>query len=115
MKRLLTTMLFLLVLLSAGLIINPGCDTTGGGAEIYLENISVGNMTAEGKAISGLPSQEANVVLKISAKRVGISTSENTTVINISPSGASIIIGPDSISINGVEPDQIEMKWQVAE
>ena len=115
MRRTLAIMIAMSMLLSAGLIANLGCGATNNGAEIYLEGLSTGPISMDGKAISGLPSQETNVVLKVSATRVSISTTGDETTIRLDPSESSIVIGPDGVSISGVEPDQIEMKWQPAE
>lgn len=115
MKTSLATKIALLVLLIAGLTASLGCDTARGGAEICLEGVTTGALSMTGKPISGLPSEKVNVVLKVSASRVNISTTDGETIIELSPSGASIVIGPDGISIAGVEPDQIEMRWQTTE
>jgi len=115
MRRTIATRIALLMLLIAGLTANLGCDAARGGAEVCLEGVSTGALSMEGKTISGLPSEKLNAVLKVSATRVSISTTDEETIIKLSPSGASIVIGPDGISIAGVEPDQIEMKWQATE
>ena len=115
MKRALATKIALLMLLTAGLTATLGCDATTHGADIYLEGVSTGTMSMGGKTISGLPSQKTNVVLKLSASKVNIRTSDEETIIELSPSGASIVIGPDGISVDGVEPDQIEIEWQTTE
>ncbi len=115
MKTNLAARIALLLLLVAGLTANLGCDTARGGAEICLEGVSTGALSMTGKTITGLPSEKLNVVLKVSAKKVNISTSGSDTVIKLSPSGATIVVGPDGITISGVEPDQIEMKWQDTE
>ena len=112
MKTTLAAKIALLVLLIAGLTANLGCDTVRGGAEICLEGVSTGALSMKGKPIAGLPSEKVDVVLKVSANRVNISTTDGETIIDLSPSGASIVIRPDGISITGVEPDQIEMEWQ---
>ena len=115
MKTTIAVKIALLLLLVVGLSAALGCDATGCGADIYLKGVSTGAMSMDGKEISGLPSQETNVVFKISASKVIISTSGEETVIELSPSEASIVIGPDGISVTGVEPDQIEVKWQTTE
>lgn len=116
MKTTLATKIALLVLLIIGLAAGLGCDAVqGGGAEIWLEGVNTGAMSADGKPISGLPSQQANIVLKVSAKKIKISTSGDDTILDLSPSGGSIIISPDGISLVGFDPDEIEMKWQTVE
>ena len=115
MRKNLTIKVALFILLIACLSTGIGCDAARGGADIYLEGITTGAVSMEGKTVSGLPSQNVDVVLKVSATRVTISTVGEETVIKLSPSDASIVIGPDGISVDGVEPDKIEMKWQTSE
>ena len=111
MKTSLATRIALLFMLIAGLAVSLGCDSLTG-AQVYLEGVT---MSMDGKVISGLPSQKADVALKVSVKKVSISTSGSDTVIKLSPSGATIVVGPDGITISGLEPEQIEMKWQDTE
>jgi len=111
MKTNLATRIALLLMLVAGLAVSLGCDSLTG-AEVYLEDVT---MSMDGKTISGLPSQKADVALKVSVKKVSISASGDDTVIRLSPSGAVITVGPDGIAITGLEPEQIEMKWQDTE
>ena len=128
MKATLATKISLLLLVVC-LVISTGCDTTGGssagkwlegigsdgGAEIWLEGVSTGTLSMKDKPIAGLPSGKVNLVLKVSAKKVNISTTGGVTTIKLSPSDGTIVIGPDGVSVTGVEPDQIEMKWQASE
>ncbi len=111
MKTSLTTRIALLLMLIAGLTVSLGCESITG-AQVYLEGVT---MSMDGKVISGLPSQKADVALKVSVKKVSISTSGSDTVIRLSPSGATIVVGPDGITISGLEPEQIEMNWQDTE
>ena len=115
MKSTLAIRVMLLILLVAGLTAAIGCDSARGGAKICLEGISVGSLSAEGKPIQGLPSGKMDIVLKVSANKVSVSTTDSTTIIKLSPSEATITIGPEGISIAGVESDQMEMKWQTAQ
>ena len=101
----------LLALLVFGLTASLGCESLTG-AEVYLEGVT---MSMDGRTISGLPSQKADVALKVSVKKVSISRIGEDTVIKLSPSGATIVTGPDGISISGLEPEQIEMQWQDTE
>ena len=112
MKTNLAAKIALLVLLIAGLTGNLGCDSIRTGAKVYLEGIT---MSMEGKTISGLPSQMADVELKVSVDKVSIGIVGQDTVIKLSPSGATIVVGPDGIAITGLEPEQIEMHWQDTE
>ena len=42
---------------------------------------------------------------------VTVSQSGGKTTIKLQPSGAVITSGPDGISFTGVQPDQVEFKW----
>ena len=99
-----TTALFLL--LPAG----TACSNYGG-ADIYLEGVNIGSISVEGKPITGLPSQSVNIVLKTNANKVVVSQSGGKTTIKLQPSGAVITSGPDGISFTGVQPEQVEFKW----
>ena len=99
-----TTALFLLLL--AG----TACSNYGG-ADIYLEGVNIGSISVEGKPITGLPSQSVNIVLKTNANKVVVSQSGGKTTIKLQPSGAVITSGPDGISFTGVQPEQVEFKW----
>lgn len=100
----LTTALFLLLL--AG----TACGNYGG-ADVYLEGVSIGSVSVEGKPVTGLPTQNVNIVLKTNASKVVVSQSGGMTTIKLQPSGAVITSGPDGISFTGVEPSQIEIQW----
>ncbi|OGO17292.1 MAG: hypothetical protein A2Z02_06135 [Chloroflexi bacterium RBG_16_48_7] len=103
----------LLALLLVGVGAAVSCDTVRGGAEIWLENVSVGSFTQNGKPIQGIPTGNLSAVLKVSTNKVSISTSATgVTTIKLSPSNAVITTGPDGISITGVESDKIELKLQ---
>ena len=103
-------MLAVLGLIILGLFANLSCGTTGC-ADVYLEGVSIGSVTVEGKPVSGLPSQTVNIVLKVDAKQINISTSGGQTTIKLSPSNATIVVGPNGTSFTGVKPDQVEIKW----
>ena len=115
MKTSPATKIAILMLLVAGLFTSLGCETARGGAEIWIEGASTGEISMKGTPITGLPSQKVDLVLKVAAKKVNISTTDTETIIEMSPSGGLIVIGPDGMSITGVEPDQMEMRWQGAE
>ena len=103
----------LLAVLLAGMAALVGCDTVRGGAEIWLENVSVSGFTQNGKPISGIPTGNISAVLKVSTSKVSISSTDTgVTTIKLSPSNAVITSGPDGISITGVESDKIELKLQ---
>ena len=109
MKTKMAIILAVLVLATLGLFANFGCTSTG--ADVYLEGVTIGSVTVEGKPVSGLPSQTVNIVLKVDAKQVNISTSGGQTTIKLSPSNASIVVGPNGTSFTGVKPEQVEIKW----
>ena len=111
MKTNLGTVLALTVLVTLGLIANLGCGSTGC-ADVYLEGVTIGSMSVEGKPLGGLPSQKVDVVLNVNANRITISTNGEDTIIKLSPSGAVIVSSPSGITFTGVEPEQVEIKWQ---
>jgi hypothetical protein len=111
MKTNLVAVLALTVLVTLGLIANLGCGSTGC-ADVYLEGVTIGSMSVEGKPLGGLPSQKVDVVLNVNANRITISTNGEDTIIKLSPSGAVIVSSPSGITFTGVESKQVEIKWQ---
>ena len=110
MKTNMAVMLAVLGLITLGLFANLSCSPSG--ANVYLEGVTIGSVTVEGKPVSGLPSQTVNIVLKVDAKQINISTAGGQTTIKLSPSNATIVTGPNGTSFTGVKPDQVEIKWQ---
>lgn len=100
--------LLTLLLVTMGAAIS--CDTVRGGAEVWLENISVEGYSQNGKTIEGIPTGNMSAVLKVSASKVVINSTENGFTIRLSPSNAVITAEEGSISISGVDPDDIEFK-----
>lgn len=113
MKTNMVVMLAVLGLITLGLFANLSC--TSSGADVYLEGVTIGSVTVEGKPVSGLPSQTVNIVLKVDAKQVNISTASGQTSIKLSPSNATVVIGPNGTSFTGVKPEQVEIKWPTAQ
>jgi len=113
MKSNLAIALSVLGLLTLGLVGNLGC--TSSGVDVYLEGVSIGSVTVEGKPVTGLPSQTVNIVLKVDAKQVNISTLNGETTIKLSPSDATIVTGPNGTTFTGVESDQIQIQWPSTE
>jgi hypothetical protein len=111
MKTNMVAMLALTVIVTLGLIANLGCGATGC-ADVYLEGVTIGSMSIEGKPLGGLPSQKVDVVLNVNANRITISTNGEDTIIKLSPSDAVIVSSPSGITFTGVEPEQVEIKWQ---
>jgi hypothetical protein len=92
------------------LLASIGCDSVGG-ADVYLENISIGSISTEGKPVTGLPTQKVNIVLKTGANQILVSQSGGKTTIKLQPSGAVITSSSDGLAFTGVKPDQVEIKW----
>ena len=111
MKKNLVTVLALTVLITVGLIANLSCGSAGC-ADVYLEGVTIGSMSVEGKPLSGLPSQKVDVVLNVNANRITISTNGEDITIKLSPSNAIIVSSPNGITFTGVKPEQIDIKWQ---
>jgi hypothetical protein len=109
MKTNMPVMLAVLGLITLGLFANLSCTTSG--ANVYLEGVTIGSVTVEGKPVSGLPSQTVNIVLKVDAKQINISTAGGQTTIKLSPSNATIVSGPNGTSFTGVKPEQVEIQW----
>ena len=113
MKINMAAMLAVLGLITLGLFANIGCATTG--ADVYLEGVTIGSLTVEGKPLTGLPSQTVNVVLNVDAKQINVSTVGGQTNIKLSPSNATVIIGPNGTSFTGVKPEQVKIQWPSTE
>ena len=101
------TAIALLALVIAG----AGCGSYGG-ADIYLENVSIGSVSMEGKPVTGLPTQMVNIVLKTGSNKVLVNQSNGKTTLKLQPSGAVVTSGPDGISFTGVDSSQVEIVWQ---
>ena len=107
--------LCILTLFIMPLVLSLGCGSGAGCADVYLEGVTIGSLSVEGKPLSGLPSQKVDVVLNVNANRITISTSGGDTIIKLSPSDATIVSGPNGITFAGVEPEQVEIEWQSTE
>jgi hypothetical protein len=113
MKSNLVIALSVLGLLTLGLVGNLGCSSSG--ADVYLEGVSIGSVTVEGKPVTGLPSQTVNIVLNVNATQVHISTAGGQTTIKLSPSNATIVTGPNGTTFSGVKSDQVQIQWPTTE
>src|SRR4030042_6825254 len=83
MKTNMAVMLAVLGLVTLGLFANLSCTTSG--ADVYLEGVTIGSVTVEGKPVSGLPSQTVNIVLNVDAKQINVSTVGGKSDHNHSP------------------------------
>ena len=99
--------------LSLSLPAVAGCSSYGG-ADVYLQGVSIGSVSVEGKPVTGLPTQNVNIVLKTGASKIMVSQSGGKTTIKLQPSNAVITSGPDGLSFTGVEPEQVEIQWDKA-
>jgi hypothetical protein len=107
--------LTLIALLTIALTPILGCGSNVGCADVYLEGVTIGSVSIEGKPVTGLPSQKVNLLLNVNANKITISTAGGKTTIKLSPSDATIVTGPDGITFSGVKPEQVEIKWQSTE
>jgi hypothetical protein len=105
------TVIALTAALGLSLLAGAACGNYGG-ADVYLEGVSIGSVSLEGKPVTGLPTQNVNIVLKANASKIMVSQSGGKTIIKLQPSNAVITSGPDGISFTGVESDQVEIKWE---
>jgi hypothetical protein len=112
MKRAIRVILFASLVI--GLISIVGCGGVGG-ADVTLEGLSLGTVTMDGKPVAGLPSDKINLSLEVSARRVLVNTSANGTILTLVPSGATIEIESNNVSIKGVKPEQIKVEWAVTQ
>lgn len=102
------------VALTSAILLLPAGAACGnyGGADVYLEGVSIGSVSVEGKPVTGLPTQKVNIVLKTNSNKVMVSQSGGKTIIKLQPSSAVITSGPDGISFTGVESDQVDIQWE---
>jgi len=110
MKLSSTTKIIMAAALLTAMAAGAGCGSYGG-VEVYLENISISNVTVEGKPVTGLPTQKVSIVLKTNANKILVSQSGGNTIIKLQPAGAVITSGSAGLSFTGLKQDQIEMKW----
>ena len=107
------TIIALTSALCLSLLAGAACSSYGG-ADVYLQGVSIGSVSVEGKPVTGLPTQNVNIVLKTNASKVMVSQSGGKTIIKLQPSGAVITSGTDGISFTGVASDQVEIQWDKA-
>jgi hypothetical protein len=112
MYRDFTVKITMVLLLAMLLVIAPACDVVRGGATVHLHNVDIGGLSQSGKPIEGIPTGTVDIVLKVAADEIVIQSTDDGAVITLQPSGAVIKSGPDGMTITGVDPDKIDMKWQ---
>jgi hypothetical protein len=102
----------LAIIASLVIIVLPGfaCSDTGG-ADVYLENVNIGSVSMEGKPVTGLPTGNVNIVLKTGANKIYVSQSGGKTTLKLMPSTAVITSDSTGVTFTGVNPDQVELKW----
>ena len=110
LKRIVTIILSLM-LLAVALIFISGCGVVG--ADVRLEGLNLGAVSMEGKPLTGLPSDKINLDLDVGAQTIKVRTSANGTILTLVPSGATVTIDGDSVSFNGLKPDQVKVEWAV--
>jgi len=110
MKHLKINVVALAVAILVLLPVSLSCSSSSG-ADIYLEGVSIGSVSAEGKPITGLPAENVSIVLNTNATKVVVSQSGGKTTIKLQPSGAVITSSSAGISFTGIEADQVEIKW----
>ncbi len=96
------------ILLTAGLFSVFGCEAAGIGTTVRLEGVS---MYLDGKLISGLPSQKADIILKVPLSEISISHTGSDTTIKLKPGDATITVKSDGVSISGVDAQKIKIEW----
>lgn len=112
MRKTIALNIAILVFIMSLLGVTLGCDSVRGGAEVWLENVSVGSFTMDGKPIMGMPTEKISAVLKVSTNKVYIKSTSDGFVIRLSPSNAIITTGSGGLTVSGLEPEQIELKFQ---
>lgn len=105
-----TTVIALTAAFCLSLLAGSACGNYGG-ADVYLEGVNIGSVSVDGKPVTGLPTQNVNIVLKTNASKVIVSQSGGKTTIKLQPSNAVITSGPDGLSFTGVEPEQVDFQW----
>lgn len=107
-----TVGIILFALLTVTLAFNTGCNA--GGANIRLEGLSLGTVTMDGKPVEGLPSEKIDLLLEVSAQEIAIKYGADGTILTLNPSGATVEITADGISIHGITPGQAKVEWVVS-
>jgi len=113
MKGTVKVLLLASLLISTVLIFGAGCkgNEKDTGADIRIEDVSLGGIGIEGRPISGLPSDKITLLLDVSADEIKVGYNDNGVKPTVDPSGATIEIKEGGISIKGVEPEQLRIEW----
>ena len=81
------------------------------GANIRIEDVSLGGIGIEGRSISGLPSDRISLLLNVSADEIKVGYNDNGVRLIVYPSNATIEIKDGGISIEGVDPEELSIEW----
>ncbi|MCX5996397.1 MAG: hypothetical protein NTV42_02020 [Chloroflexi bacterium] len=74
-----TTAITLTAALCLSLLAVAACDSNSG-ADVYLEGVSLGSVSVEGKPVTGLPTQNVNIVLKTGASKIMVSQLHRSSI-----------------------------------
>ena len=106
----------LAALLGGLAVMMSGCGSGGvGGADLKLEGLTLGSVTMEGKPVDGIPSQEVNLLLDVSARTIVVTSTEDGILLTAEPSEATVEITEDGVTIEGLESENIKLEWQTEE
>ncbi len=83
-----------------------------GGADLRLEGLSLGEVTMEGKTVEGIPSDKITLVLDAAARTVSVSSTEDGLLLTAEPSGATVEITKNGVSIKGLDSKSIKVEWE---
>lgn len=97
------------ILLAVMLIFSGGCGAVG--AEIRFEGLSLGAVAMDGKPLSGLPSDKINLELDVAAQTIKVHTTADGTVLTLLPSGGTVEIKGNTITLKGFKPEQVKVEW----
>ncbi|MDD5511526.1 MAG: hypothetical protein PHI12_12060 [Dehalococcoidales bacterium] len=106
-------MIFTAVLIFIFSVSGIGCNKheNNSGANIRIEDVSLGGLGIEGRPISGLPSDRISLLLDVSADEIQIGYDGDKVKLTVNPSQATIEIRDGGISIKGIEPEQLRIEW----
>ena len=94
-------------------ILSISCSTVKniGGADLRLEGVSLGDVSVEGKPVSGLPSKKVSLLLDVSAKEITVEYNDDGVILTAEPSGATVEIKESGVVVKGVKSEQVKVEW----